>query len=292
MSCYANVLRASNFIQASINPYKPVICVVLGSGLGAFADTLERSIIIPYDKIPGFAVSTAQGHKGRLVIGELNGIVVVAMQGRVHLHEGYPVHQVVLPVRAMAMLGCRVFIITNAAGAINKHYRPGDFIFLEDHIYDSSPLGPSPLVGLDDSRLGPYFPDMTRCYNPELRDYAKIVFEQVLRKMPKNGGVYRFHWGPEYETPALIKKYEGEGATLAGMSTVPSIIALNQMAQQKDRDWGIIRALTVTCVTNMAAGMQSELNHGEVKDQARRSKGDFIKLLSGLIIGMPREYIS
>jgi purine-nucleoside phosphorylase len=249
---------------------RPQIALVLGSGLGGFADELEHATRIPYAEIPSFPRSTAVGHAGRLVIGSVGGVTVAAMQGRVHLYEGYSAQQVALPIRIFTRMGVKAAILTNAAGGINPAYGQGALVALRDHINLQCQ---NPLVGANEDRFGPRFPDMTDCYNAQFRQF-------VLDEASSLGGgifegVYAAMLGPSYETPAEIRYLRSIGADLVGMSTVPEVIAARH---------GGIEVLAISCVTNMAAGISGEkINHQEVLDTGERVRGKFLSLLRAVL---------
>lgn len=261
--------RVAKFILRETK-LRPRIALVLGSGLGAFADDLTDSVAIPYEKIPGFPRSTAIGHAGQLVIGNVTNVAVAAMQGRVHLYEGYSVREVVFPMRAFGRLGVRAAILTNAAGGINRDYNQGALVVIRDHI---NLQGANPLIGPNDDRFGPRFPDMTEAY---AEDYRKIALTEGQRLgIEIHEGVYATLSGPSYETPAEIRYLRTIGADLVGMSTVPEVIAARHMG---------IRVLGISCVTNMAAGiLDRPLSHAEVLETAERVKGQFTALLRAVI---------
>lgn len=261
--------RVAKFILRETK-LRPRIALVLGSGLGAFADDLTDSVAIPYEKIPGFPRSTAIGHAGQLVIGNVTNVAVAAMQGRVHLYEGYSVREVVFPMRAFGRLGVRAAILTNAAGGINRDYNQGALVVIRDHI---NLQGANPLIGPNDDRFGPRFPDMTEAY---AEDYRKIALTEGQRLgIEIHEGVYAALSGPSYETPAEIRYLRTIGADLVGMSTVPEVIAARHMG---------IRVLGISCVTNMAAGiLDRPLSHAEVLETAERVKGQFTALLRAVI---------
>jgi len=245
---------------------RPKIGVVLGSGLGGFADELGDTVRVPYSQIPSFPHSTAIGHAGQMVIGRAGDIPVAAMQGRVHLYEGYSAEQVAFPVRVLGRMGIRALIITNAAGGINTKYQQGVLVVISDHI---NLQGQNPLVGANDERFGPRFPDMTQAYWKPYREMAV----QAARKLGKtvHEGVYAGLLGPSYETPAEIRYLRTIGAGLVGMSTIAEVIAARHMG---------IKVLGISCVTNMAAGILDQpLSHQEVLDTAERVEGDFVGLL-------------
>jgi purine-nucleoside phosphorylase len=249
---------------------RPQIGVVLGSGLGAFADEMSDAVRVPYSQIPSFPQSTAMGHAGQMVIGKSGDVVVAAMQGRVHLYEGYSAEQVAFPVRVLGRMGIRALIVTNAAGGINTKYTQGALVVISDHI---NLQGQNPLVGANDERLGPRFPDMTQAY---WKPYREMVLN-AARKLGKtvHEGVYAGLLGPSYETPAEIRYLRAIGADLVGMSTIPEVITARHMG---------MKVLGISCVTNMAAGILDQpLNHQEVLDTAERVKGDFVGLLRAVL---------
>ncbi|HEY4960653.1 MAG TPA: purine-nucleoside phosphorylase [Candidatus Limnocylindrales bacterium] len=245
---------------------RPRVALVLGSGLGGFADELENAVRIPYAEIPSFPRSTALGHAGTLVIGTVSGIAVVAMQGRVHLYEGYSVQQVAFPVRVFGRMGVRAVVLTNAAGGINPSYGRGALVVIRDHI---NLQGGNPLVGANEDRFGPRFPDMTDAYNAEFRKFA--LDEKGRMGDDIYEGIYAAMLGPSYETPAEIRFLRTIGADLVGMSTVPEVVVARHMG---------LEVLAISCVTNMAAGMSGEkINHEEVLETGERVRGKFLALL-------------
>ena len=250
--------------------HRPQVGVILGSGLGAFADTLEHRLDIPYADIPQWPASTAIGHAGKLVFGDLGGVPTVVMSGRNHLYEGYTAKQVVLGVRAMAGLGIEALVVTNAAGGINLAYTRGALVLISDHI---NLQGTNPLIGPNDDSLGPRFPDMSEAYSLRLRAVAQSVARELGFTMPE--GVYAALRGPNYETPAEIRFLRTIGADLVGMSTVAEVIAANHMS---------LPVLAISCVTNMAAGVTAEkINHEEVMETGRQVHDRFVQLLSGIV---------
>jgi purine-nucleoside phosphorylase len=254
--------------------FRPGIGIVLGSGLGDFANELTGAARIPYPRIPGFPRSTAVGHAGQMVIGKLSGsggeIPVAAMQGRVHFYEGYPLSEVIFPMRVFARMGIRAVILTNAAGGINRNYGQGALVVLSDHI---NLQGSNPLIGPNDERFGPRFPDMTHAYSKSFRKFALEAGSKL--GMVIHEGVYAALSGPSYETPAEIRYLATIGADLVGMSTVPEVIAARHMGLQ---------VLGISCVTNMAAGILDQpLNHEEVLATGARVKDQFIALLRAVI---------
>jgi purine-nucleoside phosphorylase len=249
---------------------RPKIGVVLGSGLGAFADEMSDAVRVPYSQIPSFPQSTAIGHAGQMVIGKAGDVPVAAMQGRVHFYEGYSAEQVAFPMRVLGRMGIRALILTNAAGGINAKYTQGALVVISDHI---NLQGQNPLMGANDERFGPRFPDMTQAY---WKPYREMTLE-AARKLGKtiHEGVYAGLLGPSYETPAEIRYLRTIGADLVGMSTIPEAIAARHMG---------IRVLGISCVTNMAAGILDQpLDHQEVLDTAERVKDDFVALLRAVL---------
>jgi purine-nucleoside phosphorylase len=266
---FARASRAAKFILAKTK-LRPKIALVLGSGLGAFADDLASATRIPYDKIPGFPRSTVEGHAGALAIGKVGDVPVAVMQGRVHSYEGYSAKEVVFPMRVLWRLGARAAILTNAAGAINLEYSQGALVVIRDHI---NLQGTNPLIGPNDERFGPRFPDMTQAY---WRPYREIALGEAKRLgLSVHEGVYAALSGPSFETPAEIRYLKTIGADLVGMSTVPEVIVARQMG---------IRVLGISCATNMAAGILDQpLSHAEVMETGERVKGQFIALLRAVI---------
>lgn len=263
---------AAKFIQGKTK-LRPRIALVLGSGLGAFANEFANAVKIPYAAIPHFPRSTAIGHAGQLVIGKVEGIEVAGMQGRVHLYEGYSVKEVAFPVRVFTRMGVKAVILTNAAGGIKKAFTQGRLVVISDHI---NVQGVNPLSGPNDEHFGVRFPDMSVAYDKNFRELA--VGEGRRLGIDLGEGVYAALAGPSYETPAEIRYLRVIGADLVGMSTVPEVIAARH---------GGIRVLGISCVTNAAAGVLDQpLDHKEVLETAERVKGQFIALLRGLIPGI------
>jgi purine-nucleoside phosphorylase len=248
----------------------PEIAVILGSGLGAFADELEDSVAIPYGDIPNFPRSTAIGHAGQLVIGKISGLTVAAMQGRVHQYEGYSSREAGFPVRVLGRFGVKSLVITNAAGGINAAYAQGALVVLGDHI---NLQGNNPLNGPNDERFGPRFPDMSEVYSIRYRRLA----QEEARKLgiDLKEGVYAALPGPSYETPAEIRYLRTIGADLVGMSTVPEVIVARHMG---------INVLAISCVTNLAAGLsEGQIHHEEVLEAGERVRGTFLALLTAIL---------
>jgi len=249
---------------------KPRIGLVLGSGLGAFADALANPTAVPYSEIPSFPQSTAIGHAGRMVIGNAGDVPVAAMQGRVHQYEGYCAQQVAFPIRVFARMGIKAVILTNAAGGISPGYSQGALVLIRDHI---NLQGANPLVGPNDDRFGVRFPDMTLAY---CKEYRKIALEEAARlKIQLHEGVYAALLGPSYETPAEIEYLRRIGADLVGMSTVAEVIAARHMG---------LDVLAISCVTNMAAGILDQpLSHAEVMETGERVRTTFENLLKAIL---------
>ena len=244
--------------------------VVLGSGLGAFADTLDDRHEMPYSKIPGWPQSTAVGHAGKLVDGRIGDTPVIVLAGRAHLYEGYTPAQVTFGIRELHKRGVRSVVLTNAAGGVNTSYKPGDLVLISDHI---NLLGANPLTGPNDDSLGPRFPDMSEAYAADYRDIAKAAGAKLGLTLKE--GVYAAMSGPSYETPAEIRYLRTIGADLVGMSTVPETIVANHMG---------MKVLAISCVTNMAAGiLKQKLVHSEVLEVGERVRDTLIKLLRAVI---------
>jgi purine-nucleoside phosphorylase len=249
---------------------RPRVAVVLGSGLGALADELADSTMIPYAEIPDWPCSTAIGHAGKLVFGKLGALDVAAMAGRVHLYEGYTPAQVTFGVRVLGSLGVHSIVFTNAAGGINLALERGGLVLISDHI---NLQGSNPLAGPNDDALGPRFPDMSEAYSRSLRALAHEVGSEIGIRLTE--GVYAAVLGPSYETPAEIRYLRAIGADLVGMSTAPEVIVANHMG---------ISALGVSCVTNMAAGiLPQKINHAEVLEAGEMVRGTLVKFLRALL---------
>jgi purine-nucleoside phosphorylase len=272
---FARAERAAKFIRARTR-LRPRIALVLGSGLGAFADGMARATRVDYAKIPHFPRSTAVGHAGRLVIGEVGSIPVAVMQGRVHFYEGYSQQEVIFPMRVLARFGVRAVILTNAAGGVSLHYKQGCLVVIRDHI---NMQGTNPLIGPNESRFGLRFPDMSKVYEPS---YRRIALEEAERLgLDQFEGVYAAMTGPSYETPAEIRALRTLGADLVGMSTVPEVIAAGHLG---------IRVLGISCVTNMAAGILDQpITAEEVIETGERVKHQFMALLSAVIPRIAKE---
>ena len=260
----------------SQTPLRPRIGLVLGSGLGGFADELNEATPIPYSAIPAFPRATVMGHAGQMVVGKTDGIAVAAMSGRVHLYEGYSPQEVAFPVRVLARMGIPALLVTNAAGGINLKYQQGALVIIRDHI---NLQGQNPLVGPNDERLGLRFPDMTQAYWKPYREMA--LAEARKLGLTVHEGVYAGLTGPSFETPAEIRYLRTIGADLVGMSTVPEVIAARHMG---------MRVLAISCVTNMAAGVLDQiLSHEEVLETGERVRGEFVGLVRAAIRGMAAQ---
>jgi purine-nucleoside phosphorylase len=248
----------------------PDVAIVLGSGLGDFANALTDAVSFPYDGLPHWPVSRVVGHEGRLVIGTMAGKRVAALSGRAHFYEGHDLRTVTFATRVMGRLGVKVLILTNAAGGINVNLKPGTLMVIDDHL---NLLGSNPLVGPNDDRFGPRFPDMTEVYSTRLRGLADAAARAL--GIPIGHGVYVAVHGPSYETPAEIRYLRIIGADAVGMSTVPEAIVARQMR---------VEVLGISCISNAAAGVLPQpLDHNEVMEVARRVRGTFAALLGGIL---------
>lgn len=250
---------------------RPLVGLVLGSGLGAFADSLEGALRIPYEEIPNMPTPTVVGHAGQLVLGALEGVPLACLQGRVHMYEGHPPDRVVFGVRLLGRLGCRAVGLTNAAGGARPSFRPGTLMMITDHL---NLMGRNPLCGPNEDGLGRRFPDMTQAYDRELADALRASAQASSVELAE--GVYAGLLGPSYETPAEIAMLRTLGADAVGMSTVPEVIALRHMR---------VRVAAISCITNMAAGLgDSELDHSEVERTARETRDEFVRLLRAAVV--------
>lgn len=262
--------------MAARTDLRPRVGVVLGSGLGPFADAVEEAVEIPYGEIPGWPVSTAVGHAGMLVLGAFGGVPVAVMKGRAHLYEGLPAPKVVFGVRVLGRLGVESLVLTNACGAISAGLEPGTLVAVTDHL---NLQGTSPLVGPNDETLGPPFPDMTDAYDPGYRALARAAAERLGLTLGE--GVYAAWLGPAFETPAEIRMLRALGADLVGMSTVPEVLAARHMG---------IRCLALSCVTNAAAGVLPEpIDHDRVLEVAARASADLVALLREVVPELGRS---
>lgn len=251
----------------SVTDFTPVTGLILGSGLGGYARNMRVIKEIPYSDIPGFPVSTVQGHEGKFLLGYIGDVPAVVMKGRVHYYEGYPMEEVVLPVRLMKRMGIRTLFLTNASGGMNRQFQVGDFMLITDQI---SSFVPSPLIGENVSELGERFPDMTHIYDPELADVIRKTAEE--EKIPLREGVYLQTSGPNFESPAEIRMYAALGADAVGMSTACEAIAARHAG---------VRVCGISCISNMASGMSDqELSHLDVQNVADRRSGEFERLVT------------
>ncbi len=265
--------RAVEFLSKR-SELHPRVGMILGSGLGELAGEMEHASAFPYEEIPGFAAAGVEGHAGRLHLGRLGGRAVQLMQGRYHLYEGHDPEKLVFPVQLMAASGCKILIVTNASGGVNPAFSPGDLALITDHI---NFLGDNPLIGPNNPKLGPRFPDMSEAYSRELRGRAR---ERAQREdIELREGVYLATTGPSYETPAEIRMFRAWGADMVGMSTVPEVIAANHAG---------LDVLGISCVTNMAAGIQeTPLRHEEVIETTERVKDEFKRLVRSILPDLP-----
>lgn len=266
---YDQVLEAKTVIQAR-STLQPRVAIILGSGLGNLASELSHAVAIPYTEIPHFAPSTVSGHVGRLLLGTLEGVPVVAMQGRIHFYEGYQPQVTTLPVRVMHLLGAESLIATNAAGGVNPAYRPGDFMLLRDHIYLPGMAGLNPLIGPNDERFGERFPAIANAYDAELRDLVRAV-AATIPEIRLHEGIYTMVAGPGYETAAELRFLRAIGTDAVGMSTVPEIVVARHMG---------MKALGLSLITNAATGEEEQaVNHAEVLQAADAASIVFIRLM-------------
>jgi purine-nucleoside phosphorylase len=278
MELYDQVLEAVQAIQTRTS-LKPEVGVILGSGLGDLATEIAESAIVPYADIPHFARSTVIGHAGRLIIGLLENVPVVAMQGRFHLYEGYPLLVLTLPVRVMRQLGAHTLIVTNAAGGVNPAYRPGDFMLIRDHINMPGLAGANPLLGPNDERFGERFPALANAYSAQLRALAHSIAASSPEIM-LHEGVYTMVGGPNYETGAELRFLRAIGTDAVGMSTVPEVIVARHAGMQ---------VLGLSLITNTATGNETgEVNHAEVLAAADAVRPRFAALVRGIVREIPR----
>jgi purine-nucleoside phosphorylase len=266
------IAEAKETIEKKTN-HRPTIGMILGSGLGDLARDLEAADYIPYDEIPHFPQSTVEGHAGRLVIGCLSGKTVVAMEGRFHFYEGYTQQEVVFPIYVMKSFGVKSLVATNACGGMNASFQAGDLMLIEDHINFT---GANPLIGPNEDRLGPRFPDMSEAYDRELIQLAREVAEEQGIRLQQ--GVYAGVSGPSYMTPAELIMLRNLGGDTVGMSTVPEVIAARHAG---------LKVLGISCITDMAIGEELEpLTHEQVVEVANRTKPRFIGLVKGILARM------
>lgn len=285
---YEKAVEAAEFIRSKYA--RPVsMAVVLGSGLGAFADELENAAVLPYSEIPYFCESTVEGHAGRLVLGEISGVSVAVQQGRFHYYEGYSMEEVMFPVRTLGVMGAKNVILTNAAGSLSTEMKPGKLMLISDHI---NMMGTNPLRGANDDRIGPRFPDLTEVYAKDLQEIASKAADEIAAERFESGkdpeltdilmrGIYCALSGPTYETPAEIHLYRLLGADAVGMSTVPEAIAARHMG---------MNVLGISCITNFGAGMTEEpIDHDEVMAIGARVSEVFKELLRRIITRIESE---
>ncbi|MBT2656467.1 purine-nucleoside phosphorylase [Bacillus sp. ISL-18] len=267
-----SIHHAANFLKGKYQT-TPKLGLILGSGLGVLAEDIENPVKIPYNQIPDFPVSTVEGHAGQLVFGQLNGVEVVAMQGRFHFYEGYSMDKVTFPVRVMKEMGVEMLIVTNAAGGVNESFSPGDLMIITDHINN---MGTNPLVGPNDTNLGVRFPDLSEAYSKELRKIARDIADRL--KLNVKEGVYFGNPGPVYETPAEIRMVRILGGDAVGMSTVPEVIVARHSG---------MKVLGISCISNMAAGILDQpLTHDEVIETTEKVKADFLLYINEIVKGM------
>ncbi|NLB19454.1 MAG: purine-nucleoside phosphorylase [Clostridium sp.] len=261
--------KIADYIKGKVD-FVPEVLVILGSGLGSMANEVEDKIVLPYDEIDDFLVSTVEGHEGQFVFGSYKGKKVVMMQGRFHYYEGYSMKEVTLPVYVMRKLGVKNMVVTNACGGVNTEFTPGDLMLIEDHLNFT---GNNPLMGQNFDEFGPRFPDMSKVYNRDLMSLAEKIGKEENITLKR--GVYAIYTGPSYETPAEIRAYRTLGADAIGMSTVPEAIVANYAG---------MRVLGVSCITNMASGILDQpLKHDEVIEVSTRVRRSFTTLISRVI---------
>jgi len=268
----ANIKEAAQYIEAQTEQ-RPVIGLIMGSGLGVLGDYLENAVTIQYHDIPHFPISTVEGHAGELLIGTLSGKTVILMRGRFHMYEGYGPELTAFPVRVMKALGVKTLLVTNAAGGVNLNYEAGDLMLISDHL---NMTGKNPLIGPNDNELGVRFPDMSEAYSKRLRAVARDI--ATAQGFTLREGVYAGLLGPTYETPAEIRMLRVLGADAVGMSTVAEVIAARHSG---------IEVIGISCISNMAAGILDQpLSHDEVMETTERVKSQFLGLVNALIAQM------
>jgi len=269
MAYYDQVKEAADAVRARIRTV-PEIAIVLGSGLGDFANNLANPVVMPYDTLPHWPAARVVGHEGKLVVGSIRGKTIAALAGRCHLYEGHAAATVTFAVRTLGLLGVKVLLLTNAAGGVNTGFAQGALMIIDDHL---NLTGHNPLVGANEDRFGARFPDMTEVYSRRLREIADRAGKSMSLMLPH--GIYVALLGPSYETPAEIRYLRTIGADAVGMSTVPEAIVARHMGME---------VLGISCITNMAAGVLPQpLDHDDVMATARRVRGQFIALLEGII---------
>ncbi|MDQ1590737.1 MAG: purine-nucleoside phosphorylase [Pyrinomonadaceae bacterium] len=263
---YERAEHAARTIRARVGGEEARVGLVLGSGLGAFADDLEDATVIPYEEIPGFARSTVEGHAGRLVVGRVAGTPVIVQQGRFHFYEGYALDEVTFPVRVFGLLGVKSLVLTNAAGGLNNSFKQGALMLISDHL---NLMGTNPLLGANDTRFGARFPDMSEVYDREFQE--AVICEAQAMEIELKRGIYAALTGPSYETPAEIRMLRALGADAVGMSTVPEAIVARHMN---------LKVLGISCITNMAAGvLDRPIDHAEVMETGKQVRVTFTELL-------------
>jgi purine-nucleoside phosphorylase len=276
MPLYEQLMEAATAIQTRTS-LKPTVALILGSGLGSLAEEVRDATGIPYEEIPHFARSTVVGHAGRLLIGTLEDVPVVVMQGRFHFYEGYSPQVITFPVRVMRLLGAQTLIVTNAAGGVNPDYRPGHFMLIRDHISFPGLAGVNPLIGPNEDRLGERFPALAKAYDPQLRALARSVAAQ-WPEMTLHEGIYTMVAGPSFETGAELRALRILGTDAVGMSTVPEVIVARHTG---------MRVLGLSLITNTATGEESEeVNHAEVLTAAKATQPLFVALVRGIVSGI------
>jgi purine-nucleoside phosphorylase len=275
MLLYDQVVEATTAIQAR-STQKPAIAIILGSGLGNVAAELEDAIALPYAEIPHFARATVAGHSGRLLLGTLDTVPVVVMQGRFHSYEGHSAQAITFPVRVMQMLGAHTLLVSNAAGGVNPEYQPGDFMLMRDHIYLPGLLGASPLLGENEERFGSRFPPMAQAYDADLRRIAHGVANEWARDgLVLHEGVYTMVAGPSYETAAELRFLRMIGTDAVGMSTLPEVVVARHMG---------MRVVGISLITNSATGEETaEVQHADVLTTANAARIHFAALVRGIV---------
>ena len=272
---YEKLLKCYESVQAKID-FKPEIALVLGSGLGDYGNSIQVVDTLDYHDIEGFPVSTVPGHKGRFIFGYVNDVPVVCMQGRVHYYEGYPMSDVVLPIRLMKMMGAKVLFLTNAAGGINYDFEAGDFMMITDHIMN---FVPSPLIGPNVDELGVRFPDMSEVYKKDLQEIIRSTAKELGIKLQE--GVYIQLTGPNFETPQEVRMCRILGADAAGMSTAAEAVVANHMG---------MKVCGISCISNLGCGMSEQpLSHEEVQETADRVAGQFKELITAVIVNIHKS---
>ncbi len=267
---YSLIEEAHSVLENRLEDQQPGLALILGSGLGVMAEEITSTIQIPYSDIPGFPVSTVEGHKGELVIGELEGKQVVLFNGRSHFYEGFKMTELALPVRVLKQLGIEKLVVTNAAGGVNEEFSAGDLMLITDHLNFSFT---NPLIGPNLDQMGPRFPDTSNCYAPELIELALDIAAELKLNIKK--GVYMFNPGPTYETPAEVRMARYLGADAVGMSTVPEVLVANHCG---------IKVLGISCISNLAAGILDQpLDHKEVMETVEKIKATFIRFMRVII---------